>query len=285
VSEERNELCWTPAIGRLIDLALDEDLAHGDVTTELAGPLGRGVGRIFCREPIVACGLPVAGWVLERAEPEVELDSAVSDGAVLHAGSELCRIVGPAAAILRVERTLLNFLMRMSGVATLTRRYVEAVQGSGARIVDTRKTVPGWRVLDKYAVRIGGGGNHRQHLGSGILIKDNHIAACGSVREAVTRARASAPHTLRVEVEVEDADGLLEALDAGAEVLLLDNMAPAEVREMVRRVAGRALIEVSGGVELSSVRDYGEAGAQLISVGALTHSAVAVNLSLDLEIR
>jgi len=269
----------------LIDLALDEDLGHGDVTTDLCGQDGKGVGRIFCREPIVVCGLPVAEWVLERAEPELEFDAEASEGVVLHAGSELARLVGPAAATLRVERTAINFLMRMCGVATLTRRYVEAVEGTGARVVDTRKTVPGWRVLDKYAVRVGGGSNHRPHLGSGLLIKDNHIEACGSVGEAVARARAGGPHPLRVEVEVEDSAGVAEALEAGADILLLDNMRPEQVREVVQQVDGRALIEVSGGVDLSSVRSYAEAGAQLISVGALTHSAPAVNLALDLEMR
>ncbi len=278
-------LCWTPAIGRLIDLALDEDLGHGDVTTEACGSLGSGVGRIICRQPVVVCGLPVAAWVLERADPDVELTAEAADGVVLHAGSELVRLVGSVAALLRVERTVLNFLMRMSGVATLTRRYVEAVEGTGAQIVDTRKTLPGWRLLDKYAVRTGGGRNHRFHLGSGILIKDNHIAACGSVREAATRARARAPHTLRVELEVEDDREVTEALEAGVDVILLDNMSPDQVREVVKRVEGRAMIEVSGGVELVNVRAYAEAGAQLISVGALTHSAPAVDMSLDLEIR
>jgi len=278
-------LCWTPAIGRLIDLALDEDLAHGDITTEVTGAPGQAAGHVLCREAIVLCGLGVVGWVLERAEPELELDGEASDGMVLHAGSEVARVLGPAAAILRVERTLLNFLMRMCGVATLTRCYVEAVEGTGARVVDTRKTLPGWRVLDKYAVRVGGGGNHRAHLGSGILIKDNHIAACGSVGQAVLRARAGAPHTLRVEVEVEDMDQAEEAVVAGAELLLLDNMSPEQVQGVVHALHGRVLVEVSGGVDLSTVRAYAEAGANLISVGALTHSAPAANLALDLELR
>jgi nicotinate-nucleotide pyrophosphorylase (carboxylating) len=283
--EKSVELCWTPAIGRLIDLALEEDLGHGDVTTEAVGGVGAGVGRLFCREPIVACGLPVADWVVERAEPELKWDAKVEDGMVLPASSELGTLTGPAAAILRVERTVLNFLMRTCGVATLTRRYAEAVEGTGARVVDTRKTVPGWRLLDKYAVKVGGGGNHRAHLGSGILLKDNHIAACGSVARAVASARASAPHTLRVEVEVEDEDQVAEALEAGAEVILLDNMTPSQVGAVVRQVDGRAVIEVSGGVTLATIRAYAKAGAEIISVGALTHSPPAVNLSLDLEIR
>jgi len=283
--EKTIELCWTPALGRLIDLALEEDLGHGDVTTEAVGSLGGGVGRIYCREPIVACGLPVADWVVERAEPALKWDAKVEDGTVLPASSELGCLTGPAAAILRVERTVLNFLMRTCGVATLTRRYTEAVEGTGARVVDTRKTVPGWRLLDKHAVKVGGGANHRAHLGSGILLKDNHIAACGSVWQAVARARAAAPHTLRVEVEVEDESEVAEALEAGADVILLDNMKPSQVAAVVQQVAGRAVIEVSGGVTLTTVRAYAKAGAGIISVGALTHSAPAVNLSLDLEIR
>lgn len=278
-------LCWSPLLGQLFDLALQEDLGHGDVTTEIVGDSGRAVARVVCREPVVVCGLPVGEWVLERAEPTVEIERLVAEGAVLPAGAALSRLTGPSAAILRVERTLLNFLMRLCGVATWTRRFVEAVAGTRARVVDTRKTVPGWRVLDKYAVRVGGGSNHRLDLASGILIKDNHIVACGSVAEAVARARARAPHPLRVEVEVESSEAAQRALEAGAEILLLDNMTPEEVREVVSRVGGRALIEVSGGVTLGTIRAFAEAGADLISVGALTHSAPAADLSLDLERR
>jgi nicotinate-nucleotide pyrophosphorylase (carboxylating) len=276
------DLCWTPAIGELIDLALQEDLSHGDITTELVGLRGEITGKIVCREAAVVCGLTVADWVVERAEPDLELEPVAEEGQLLEAGGAVATLTGPADGLMRVERTLLNFLMRMCGVATLTRRYVVAVAGTEARVIDTRKTLPGWRVLDKYAVRVGGGGNHRMDLGSGILIKDNHVAACGSVGEAVRRARARAPHTLRVEVEVEDTRAVTEALEAGADVLLLDNMTPKQVEQVVQLVGNRALLEVSGGVSQQTVRYYAEAGARFISVGALTHSAPAVDLSLEL---
>jgi nicotinate-nucleotide pyrophosphorylase (carboxylating) len=193
-------------------------------------------------------------------------------------------LAGRARSLLGAERAALNFLQRLSGVATLARRFVRAVEGTRAAIVDTRKTAPGWRALDKAAVRSGGARNHRADLASGILIKDNHVAACGSVAEAVRRARARAPHGLRVEVEVSTAAALDEALAAGAEIVLLDNVSPDEARALASRAAGRALVEVSGGVTLETVRAYAEAGVDLISVGALTHSAPAVDLSLEFDV-
>lgn len=276
-------LAWSPAVGQLIDLALEEDLGRGDITTEVIGESRPGVAALVARAPLVVCGLPVAGWVARRADPGLLFSASVSDGCLVGAATSLGRLSGPLDAILRVERTLLNFLQRMCGVATHTRRFVDAVAGTGARIVDTRKTIPGWRLLDKYAVRVGGGMNHRADLGSGVLIKDNHLAACGSVSEAVRRARAGTPHPLRVEVEVESLEAAEEALAAGAEILLLDNMTPAEVQRVVHALGGRALVEVSGGVSLQNARAYAEAGADLISIGALTHSAPAVDLALDLE--
>ena len=275
-------LPWTPALGQLIDLALQEDLGRGDVTTEVVGESGEGGGIILCREPVVVCGLSVADWVIQAAGEEIELQPEAMDGQQLEAGETLAWLEGPVDGILRVERTMLNFLMRMCGVATLTRLYVEALAGTSTRVTDTRKTLPGWRGLDKYAVRAGGGFNHRQDLGSGILIKDNHLVACGSITAAVERARAAGPHPLRVEVEVESLDGAQEAAAAGAEVLLLDNMTPEQVREVVEALDGDVLIEVSGGINLTTVRGYAEAGADIISVGALTHSARAMDLSLDL---
>ena len=275
-------LPWTPALGQLIDLALQEDLGRGDVTTEVVGESGEGGGIILCREPVVVCGLSVADWVIQAAGEEIELQPEAMDGQQLEAGETLAWLEGPVDGILRVERTMLNFLMRMCGVATLTRLYVEALAGTSTRVTDTRKTLPGWRGLDKYAVRAGGGFNHRQDLGSGILIKDNHLVACGSITAAVERARAMGPHPLRVEVEVESQDGAQEAAAAGAEVLLLDNMTPEQVRQVVQALDHEVLVEVSGGINLTNVRQYADAGAQIISVGALTHSARAVDLSLDL---
>jgi len=275
-------LPWTPALGQLIDLALQEDLGRGDVTTEVVGESGDGGGVILCREPMVVCGLPVADWVIQAAGEEVEFEPIAEEGQRLEEGETLAVLEGAVDGILRVERTMLNFLMRMSGVATLTRMYVEALAGTDARVTDTRKTLPGWRGLDKYSVRAGGGFNHRQDLGSGILIKDNHLVACGSITAAVERARALGPHPLRVEVEVESLEGAQVAAAAGAEVLLLDNMTPEQVRQVVDTLEVEVLLEVSGGINPTNVRQYAEAGAHVISVGALTHSARAVDLSLDL---
>jgi len=274
---------WPPSLGRLIDLALEEDLGRGDVTTEAIGQQGEAEALIVCREPVVVCGLTVAELLLERSSEPVDLHQPVPDGEPRQAGDALARLAGPVDAILRLERTLLNFLMRLCGVATLTREYVDAVQGTGARIADTRKTLPGWRVLDKHAVAAGGGVNHRFDLGSGVLIKDNHLAVCGGdVGLAVQRARDNAPHPLRVEVEVESLDAARVAEEHGAEALLLDNMTPEQVRQVVSALSPQTLVEVSGGITLHTVRAYAEAGAHIISVGALTHSAPAVDLSLEM---
>jgi nicotinate-nucleotide pyrophosphorylase (carboxylating) len=273
---------WTPAIGQLIELALQEDLGRGDPTTESVGERGARTGRVVCREPVVVCGLKVAGWIIQRSQEPLDLEPLATEGQMLPAGAALARLSGPVDGILRVERTLLNFLMRLCGVASHTRQFVDAVQGTGARIADTRKTLPGWRALDKHAVLAGGGVNHRFDLGSGILLKDNHLVACGSVAEAVRRARALAPHPLRIEVEVESLEAAREALAAGAEALLLDNMTPDQIRQVRHQLGEEVLLEVSGGVTLHNVRAYAEAGPDIISVGALTHSARAVDLSLEL---
>ncbi len=276
-------LDWTPAIGQLIDLALQEDLGRGDITTDCLQLTGQCKGRIVCREPVIVCGLPLIQMVLRRSTPSLTVDLLTHEGDQVAAGAALAEISGLASELLKVERTLLNFLMRMCGVATLTRRYRDAVKHTQTRVVDTRKTLPGWRGLDKYAVHIGGGDNHRQDLGSGILIKDNHIVAHGSISEVVRQAKALAPHPLRIEIEVESLEQALTAVEAGAEILLLDNMTAAQVREVADQVAGRAMLEVSGGITLKTILSYAEAGAQIISVGALTHSAPAVDLSLDMD--
>ncbi|MSP63964.1 MAG: carboxylating nicotinate-nucleotide diphosphorylase [Myxococcales bacterium] len=270
----------------LIDLALEEDLGRGDVTSEavLAAEATAG-GAIIAKQRLVLFGVEIAEAVFRRVDVGIRFVRRAGDGEELSPGDVVATVDGPARAVLGAERTALNFLQRLSGIATLSRAFVRAVEGTRATVVDTRKTAPGWRALDKAAVRAGGAANHRADLASGILIKDNHIAACGSVGEAVRRARRQAPHGLRVEVEVSTLAALDEALAAGAEVLLLDNVAPQQAREMVERAAGRALIEVSGGVRLSTVRAYAEAGVDRISAGALTHSAPAVDLSLEIEVR
>jgi nicotinate-nucleotide pyrophosphorylase (carboxylating) len=273
----------SPAVETLINLALEEDLGRGDVTSEaIFSPDDRAAGRIIAKEPLTVAGVAVARAVFARVDSALRFDAVVADGARLEPGQTVAEVGGPTCSLLGAERTALNFLQRLSGVATLTRRFVDAVAGTKARVVDTRKTTPGWRALDKAAVLAGGGSNHRADLGSGVLIKDNHIVACGSVRAAVERARARAPHSLRVEVEVTARAQIAEALAAGADIVLLDNMTPLDVRACVDEIAGRALVEVSGGVNLDTIRSYAEAGPDLISVGALTHSARAVDLSLEL---
>lgn len=274
----------TPNIERLVELAIEEDLGRCDVTTDaMMIDDTAAQGRILAREDLVICGLELAEYTFMRIGPELSLSPLVADGDEITAGTELLLITGPAAPMLQAERVALNFLMRMSGVATLTRRYVRLVSATGAkaRVVDTRKTLPGWRMLDKYAVSCGGGGNHRADLGSGVLIKDNHIAACGAVWEAVTRARRTAPHSLRIEVEVSTMEQIDEALDAGADVILLDNMDTEQLALAVQRVGGRALTEASGGVTLDSVAAVAVTGVDIISVGRLTHSARSVDISMD----
>lgn len=267
----------------LVERFLDEDIGHGDRTTDAVVPedLG-GRARIESRENAVIAGLDVAR-VCFSALGEVIWQPQVRDGDRVGPGDVVARVEGPMRALLTAERTALNLLQRLSGIATMTRRYVDAVGTSPAQVVDTRKTTPGLRALEKYAVRVGGGSNHRAGLDDGILIKDNHIAAAGNVAQAVARARAAAPHGLKVEVEVQDLDQLDEAISAGAEAILLDNMSPQMVREAVTRAGGKALLEASGGITLETISEYAETGVDLISVGALTHSVRAIDLSLEVE--
>ena len=281
-------LARLPHVRRLIDLALDEDLGRGDVTTAATVGLAdttQAVAIMNARVPMTVFGLDLAAAVFALVDPRIAIERHVADGAGVDGGrAPLLTARGPAAEILMAERTALNFVQRLSGVATLARRYADEVAGTKAQVVDTRKTTPGYRVLEKAAVRAGGCGNHRFDLGSGILIKDNHIAACGGVTAAVERARARAPHPLRIECEVTDLAQLEDALAAGAEVVLLDNMTPGQV-EMAAVIAHAhrpaVIVEVSGGVTLATLRAYALAGADLISVGALTHSAPAVDIGLD----
>lgn len=277
-------LAAIPAVRRLIELALDEDLGRGDVTSAVTvGSEGREVvADMIAREPIVSFGIDVVAAVFASVDPVIELEFHAPDGARVDRGGLLMTVRGPAASVLTAERTALNFAQRLSGVATLAKRYADAVAGTKAKVIDTRKTTPGFRVLEKAAVLAGGCANHRFDLGSGILIKDNHIAACGSVRAAVEAAKAKAPHPLRIEVEVTNLGELDEALAAGAEIVLLDNMTPAQVEVAAARAHGRnVIVEVSGGITLATVADFARAGADLISVGALTHSAPAVDIGLD----
>nr|HEX4316135.1 carboxylating nicotinate-nucleotide diphosphorylase [Kofleriaceae bacterium] len=256
---------------RLIELALDEDLGRGDVTSRsvfgAAGAAGAAgadgpavVADMNARQPIVAFGLDVAAAVFQLVDESIELERHCADGARLDKGSLLITVRGPAHSVLAAERTALNFVQRLSGVATLAKRYAELVAGTPARVVDTRKTTPGFRALEKAAVLAGGCANHRFDLGSGILIKDNHIAACGSVGEAVRRAKAAAGHLMKVEIEVDTPDQLNEALPFRPDVIMLDNFALADLEAAVARVAGAVTLEASGGVTLQTVRAIAETG-------------------------
>jgi nicotinate-nucleotide pyrophosphorylase (carboxylating) len=277
-------LARLPEVSRLIDLALSEDLGRGDVTTaSVLDGEGRPVdASLVARAGLVVFGVDVVREVFTRVDPGTSVEFLLGDGAFAEPGATIGRVRGPAAPILAAERTALNFLQRLAGIATLSRQFADAVAGTATRVVDTRKTTPGWRALEKAAVRAGGCHNHRADLGSGILIKDNHVAACGGVALAVERARARAPHSLRVQVEVDSLAQLREAIGARADLVLLDNMSVAEVEEAARTAHAAGIqVEVSGGVTLERAAAYARAGADFISVGALTHSARAVDIALD----
>jgi nicotinate-nucleotide pyrophosphorylase (carboxylating) len=264
----------------IIDAALAEDLASGDVTGRVTVPAhARWQARLVAKDKLVLAGGAVARAVFQRVDPGVHVEVLLRDGEVAAPGTVLMTVEGNARALLASERTALNLLQRMCGVATLTRAYVDAAAGR-CRICDTRKTMPGLRALDRYAVRCGGGHNHRNDLGAGVLIKENHIRAAGGVAEAVAGARVHAPHTLRIECEVTDLVELRQALDAGAGAVLLDNMDDDGVRAAVAIVAGKAMIEVSGSVSLERITRLAGLGVDVISVGKLTHSAPASDISL-----
>ncbi|MCW5836564.1 MAG: carboxylating nicotinate-nucleotide diphosphorylase [Labilithrix sp.] len=270
-------------IDAVVVRALEEDLGAGDVTTEACvSEDQRATASGVARKDLVACGIPVAGRVFATVDPSVRFTAEVAEGARVKAGAVLFTVEGRARSLLTGERVALNLVQRMCGVATATARYVAALpEGTKTRITDTRKTTPGLRLLERYAVRRGGGHNHRNDLGSAVLIKDNHIVAAGGVRTAVERARARAPHTSKIECEVDSLEQLEEALVAGADIVLLDNMDTETVEEAVRRTRGRALLEASGGITLERVGELARAGVDAISVGALTHSTPAADIGLD----
>jgi nicotinate-nucleotide pyrophosphorylase (carboxylating) len=274
-----------PAVDALVKAALAEDLGAGDLTTRLTVSRdARATAEIAAKEAAVVAGLPLVRKVCDAAGGGVELRQCLADGTRVTNGDVLATLVGSAHVLLAAERVMLNLLQHLSGIATLTARFVAAVSGCGCRIVDTRKTTPGLRVLEKYAVRVGGGFNHRVRLDDGILIKNNHIAAAGGIAPAVAAARVGAPHGLKVEVECATLRDVNDALNAGAEIILLDNMSVDEIAQAVRRIAGRAVVEASGGIDLDTVRAVAETGVDIISVGALTHSAPAVDLHMTLAL-
>ena len=274
----------TPRTEHLIDLALEEDAGLGDVTSRaIFHAKHRSRAVIDARQDLVICGLEIAARVFAKTDPAIKVRLLAQDGDRVKKGAKVIRLDGPTASLLTAERTALNFLQRLSGIATQASRYAAAVKGTGVRIVDTRKTTPGWRALEKYAARTGGCFNHRSSLGEQVLIKDNHIAAAGSLTKAVKLCRAAAPHGSKIEVEAKTPAEVQEACRAAADIILLDNMTPAEVAAAVKLIAGRAQVEVSGGVKFETLRSYALPGVDLISIGALTHSVMAADLSLDLQ--
>ena len=273
-----------PMAGRMIKLALEEDLGSGDVTTDaVLGPDRNGEAYLIAREELVLAGMPVFKSVFFELGADTEFEEYYREGDLIPRETRICLLRGRLAPILRCERTALNFLQRMCGIATTTHEYVERVKSTKVRILDTRKTAPGLRWFDKYAVRMGGGFNHRFGLSDGVLIKDNHIAAAGSISEAVRLVRKYVPHTLKIEVEAEGLAGVKEACRAGVDAILLDNMPPAELKMAVDTINGAVMTEASGGITLETIEDIAATGVDMISVGALTHSAKAADLSLEIR--
>ena len=268
-------------IERIVRTALIEDIGLGDVTTEVTVAIDTVArAELVAKEDFTLAGLGVAAEVFRSLDPDVKFEMIFADGQSVRKGEVLAWLKGKASVLLQGERVALNLLQRMSGIASLTARYVAEVKGTGASIVDTRKTVPGLRALDKYSVRMGGGRNHRIGLFDGVLIKENHIAAAGGIGAAIDRAKQKLPHTLKIEIETRDLTEVEEALNAGADIIMLDNMSLEQIRQGVDLIAGKALVEASGGVNLESVRDIAETGVNIISVGALTHSVMAADISM-----
>ena len=269
-----------------VSQVLAEDLGTGGDVTSAAtiAADARFTAEMNARQPIIVAGIDVAAAFFRALDPAVDIEASVADGDQVRAGAVLLRLSGNARAMLSAERSALNTLQHLSGIATLTREYVDAIQGTGAVLLDTRKTIPGLRALDKFAARMGGAQNHRMRLDDGVLIKDNHVAVCGDVADAVRRAKA-ANTGLQVQVEVDRIAQIQPALAAGADRLLLDNMEPAQLREAVRLVAGRVPLEASGGVTLQTIRSLAETGVNFISVGRITQSAPAVDIGLDYSLQ
>ena len=281
-------LTETPQVQQLIDQTLAEDLGWGDVTTEALVPdTQQGKASIIARAKGIIAGTEIAKQVFLKVDSKLKMDILIKDGTQVKPGDVIARIEGKISSTLKGERVALNFLQRLSGIASETARYVESVTGLPVNITDTRKTTPGLRTLEKYAVQIGGGKNHRMHLGDGILIKDNHLAALRkeglSIKEIVARARQKALPEMKIEIEVKTTKEAIEAAEAGADVIMLDNMNLEDMRQAVQLIKGRALIEASGGINLERVRAVAETGVDLISIGALTHSPKALDISLELD--
>jgi len=282
------ELLNSPEVGQLIDRAIAEDLGWGDVTTQALIPDDQhGSATVIAKATGIVAGTELARQVLLKIDPRLTVAILIKDGTAIRPGDRIATIKGGVASILKAERLVLNFLQHLSGIASGTARYIEAVAGLNVRVTDTRKTLPGLRALQKYAVRAGGGKNHRKHLGDGILIKDNHLAALRSrglgIKEILAKARQGAPPGIEIEIEVKNLEEAAEAAVGGADIIMLDNMSLEDMRKAVQLIAGRARVEASGGITLENIRAVAEMGLDLISVGALTHSSKALDISLELD--
>lgn len=276
-------------VANIINLALDEDLGHGDVTTEALIPHDlKGKASVLIKEPGVLAGIEIAGQVFRRVDSSLEIETLIKDGTRVQPGDVVATVSGGVASILKAERIAINFLQRLSGIATQTAEYVAKTDGFTVDITDTRKTTPGLRFLEKYAVLKGGGKNHRLHLGDGILVKDNHLAALRamgmSLKDIVLKAKTNAPPGMLIEIEVTSAEEATEVASADADIILLDNMSPGEMRRVLNALPDRVMTEASGGITLTNVHDAAASGVNRISVGALTHSSQALNISLEFQI-
>lgn len=272
------------SVKHLIEIALKEDIGSGDITTQsLIDPQLEGSGVIIAKEPLVIAGLDLATQIFQQLDSQAILKTDYHDGDTISPGTIVSKVKGKLCALLTGERTALNFLQHLSGIATHVRSHVGELDNTNVRLVDTRKTTPGWRVLEKYAVRVGNAHNHRMGLYDGVLIKDNHIAVCGGVRKAIEGVRAQVSHLVKIEVEVSDLNQAKEALAAGVDVIMLDNMDIDQIKEAVAFIDGRALVEVSGGVTKDNLKKLADTGVDIISVGALTHGATSVDLSMRID--
>ena len=273
------------SIEQLIEIALQEDIGSGDITTDnLVKPDIKGHGKIIAKEQLVIAGLDIACRVFERLDPQIVYKPLFADGDRVKNGEVVVEVEGKLCSLLVGERTALNFLQRLSGIATYVRLYVDMLGDRDVRLVDTRKTIPGWRVLEKYAVRVGGAYNHRMGLYDGVMIKDNHVSVCGGINNAVSNIRNSVSHFMKIEVEVSDLDGVREAIDSGVDIIMLDNMDIKQIKEAVEFINGKALVEVSGGITIDNLNHLADTGVDIISSGALTHHAQSVDLSMRLSV-
>lgn len=278
-------LLKNPLVTQIISMALNEDVGTGDITTETTIPADKTAsGRFIAKEDMIICGIDVAELVFHTVDESISFNANFKDGDKVCKGDVIATVNGNARNVLTAERTSLNLMQRLTGIATRTHEAVKCVEGTKAKITDTRKTTPGLRVLEKYAVRAGGGTNHRFNLADGILIKDNHIAVSGGIKNAVANARKAAPHTLKIEVEVETKEQLAEALEAGADIIMLDNMSNELMSECVKTINGRALVEASGNMGDKDLYEVAKTGVDIISIGALTHTVRAADISLKFKI-